>query len=130
MPDRQIAWWVAAIAAALVVGACASDMPQDVKLPDRVTYRCEGGRTFDVQFAPSGEVATVLLEGKRYQLPRVPGPTQAKFSDGATTLWLDGQNALVESRIAVVGRNCASEKPLSSGARPQRPLFGSDPWWR
>lgn len=118
------------LAAALAVGACATDMPRDVKLPDRVTYRCEGGRTFDVHFASSGELATVYFGNKSYRLPKVPGATQAKFSDGSTTLWLDGQNALVESSVAIAGRNCASEQPLTERARPQRPLFGRDPWWR
>ena len=120
----------AATAAALALGACATDMPRDVKLPEQVTYRCEGGRTFDVHFAPSGEFATVTLAGKPYRLPKVPGATQAKFSDGITTLWLDGQNALMESSVAIAGRNCRSEQALPEQARPQRPLFGSDPWWR
>lgn len=118
------------LAAALALGACAADMPRDVKLPEHVTYRCEGGRTLDVRFAPSGEAATVTLGGKPYRLPKVPGATQAKFSDGSTTLWLDGQNALLESRLAVSGRNCRSEEMLQEQARPNRPLFGSDPWWR
>ncbi len=126
---RSVPWWAAALAAALL-GACATDMPRDVALPERVTYRCEGGRTFDVHFTSSGEVATIYLSGKPYRLGRVPGATQAKYSDGSTTLWLDGQSALVESRIAAAGRNCASEQPLPESARPQRPLFGSDPWWR
>jgi len=122
--------WATAIVTALVLGACASDMPRDVRLPERVTYRCEGGRVFDVHFTESGEVATLYVGGKSYRLPRVPGATQAKFSDGKTSLWLDGQNALVESSVAIAGRNCASEQPLPEHARPQRPLFGSDPWWR
>lgn len=123
-------WRAAVLAAALVVGACATDMPQNVTFPERATYGCEGGRKFDVHFVPSGEYVTVFLGSKTYRLPRVPGPTQAKFSNGKTTLWLDGQSALVESQEAVAGRNCASETPLPSSARPQRPLFGSDPWWR
>lgn len=116
--------------AALLLGACASDMPRDVQLPEQVTYQCEGGRRFDVQFSPSRDVATVKLGSKSYRLPKVPGATQAKFSDGSTTLWLDGQNALMESRVAVAGRNCRSEQELPEHARPDRPLFGTDPWWR
>jgi membrane-bound inhibitor of C-type lysozyme len=120
-----------ALVFAAVLASCATDMPRDVQLPEHVTYRCEGGRTFDVQFAPSRDAATVKLDGKSYRLPKVPGATQAKFSDGSTTLWLDGQNALMESRIAgLAGRNCRSEQELPEHARPQRPLFGSDPWWR
>jgi len=120
----------AVLAVALALGACATDMPRDVKLPEHVTYRCEGGRTFDVHFAPSGDSATVTLGGKPIRLPKVPGATQAKFSDGTTTLWLDGQNALVERGAAGTGRNCRSEQMLPEQARPTRPLFGSDPWWR
>jgi membrane-bound inhibitor of C-type lysozyme len=119
----------AAVLAALLT-SCASDMPRDVQLPEHVTYRCEGGRTFDVEFSPSGDLATLNLAGKSYRLPKVPGATQAKFSDGSTTLWLDGQNALMESRVALAGRNCRSEQELPERARSQRPLFGSDPWWR
>jgi membrane-bound inhibitor of C-type lysozyme len=119
-----------ALALAAFLASCASDMPRDVQLPPHVTYRCEGGRTLEVDFAPSGEVATLNLGGKAYRLPKVPGATQAKFSDGSTTLWLDGQNALVESRVAMAGRNCRSEQELPERARSDRPLFGSDPWWR
>jgi membrane-bound inhibitor of C-type lysozyme len=123
-------WRAVALAVVLALGACASDMPRDVVLPDRVTYRCEGGRTFDVHFSASGDVATIYMDGKSYRLPKVPGATQAKYSDGSTSLWLDRQNALIESRVVIAGRNCASEQPLPEQARPQRPLFGSDPWWR
>ncbi len=132
MARHPVAWPVAAVAAGLIVGGCVADMPQDVKLPEHVTYRCEGGRRFEVQFPPSGDFATVTFDGskKSYRLPKVPGATQAKFSDGATTLWLDRQNALVESSVAVTGRNCASEQPLPERARENRPLFGSDPWWK
>ena len=130
MSGHPVTWRAAALAAALVLGACAADMPQDVRFPERATYRCEGGRTFVVNFVPSGEFVTLNIGGKAYRLPRVPGPTQAKFSNGATTLWLDGQNALVESQETIAGRNCASETPMPSGARAQRPLFGTDPWWR
>jgi membrane-bound inhibitor of C-type lysozyme len=111
MSGRPGAWHAAAVAVGMFVGGCVTDMPQDVKLPEHVTYRCEGGRKFEVQFAQSNEFATVTFAGnKSYRLPRVPGPTQAKFSDGKTTLWLDGQNALVESSVAIAGRNCASER--------------------
>jgi len=130
VPRHPFSRWAAVVGVALALGACATDMPRDVTLPERVAYRCEGGRTFEVQFAQSGEFATLNLGGKAYRLPRVPGATQAKFSDGKTSLWLDGQNALVESSVAIAGRNCASEQPLPEHARPQRPLFGSDPWWR
>jgi membrane-bound inhibitor of C-type lysozyme len=132
MSRLPVAWRTGAVAVALVVGGCVADMPQDVKLPEHVTYRCEGGRKFEVQFPPSGDFATVTFDGgkKSYRLPKVPGATQAKFSDGATTLWLDRQNALVESSVVIAGRNCASETPLPEGARQNRPLFGSDPWWK
>jgi membrane-bound inhibitor of C-type lysozyme len=120
----------ALVLVALVLASCVADMPHDVQLPEHVTYRCEGGRSFDVEFSPSGESATLKLAGKSYRLPKVPGATQAKFSDGSTTLWLDGQNALMESRVALAGRNCRSEQQLPERARSQRPLFGSDPWWR
>jgi membrane-bound inhibitor of C-type lysozyme len=131
MSRLPVAWLTGAVAVALVVGGCVADMPQDVKLPEHVTYRCEGGRKFEVQFTQPNEFATVTFDGNRsYRLPRVPGPTQAKFSDGKTTLWLDGQNALVESSVVIAGRNCASETPLPESARQNRPLFGSDPWWK
>ena len=119
-----------AVAAALLLGACAADMPRDVKFPERVSYKCENGRMFVVEFAPSGETAMLTLDGRGYRLAKVPSATQAKYSDGRVTLWLDGETALAEVGVTSVGRACKSEQPLAEGAREQRPLFGKDPWWR
>ncbi|MCZ7566839.1 MAG: MliC family protein [Burkholderiales bacterium] len=130
-------WWrglraraALAAAAALALAACAADMPRDTRFPDRVVYKCEGGRTFQVELAPSGETALLTVEGRSYRLNKVPSAAQRKYSDGRNTLWLDGQNALVEMGFTAFARGCASETPLADEARRNRPLFGKDPWWR
>lgn len=119
-----------AAAAALVLAACAADMPRDTKYPGKIVYRCEGGRAFQVELAPSGETAMLTVDGRGYRLSKVPSAAQRKYSDGRNTLYLDGQNALVEMGMSALARGCKSETPLPDEAMQNRPLFGKDPWWR
>jgi membrane-bound inhibitor of C-type lysozyme len=116
--------------AALVLAACAADMPRETRFPEKVTYKCEGGRTFQVELAPSGETAVLTVNGRGHRLTKVPSAAQRKYSDGSNTLYLDGQSAYVEMGMKAYARGCQSEAPLRDEARPNRPLFGEDPWWR
>jgi len=119
-----------AAAAALALAACAADMPRETRFPDKIVYRCDGGRTFQVELAPSGETALLTVDGRAYRLNKVPSAAQRKYSDGRNSLWLDGQSALVEMGYTAFARGCVSETPLSDEAMQTRPLFGKDPWWR
>ncbi|MCC6609753.1 MAG: MliC family protein [Burkholderiales bacterium] len=119
-----------AVAAALVLAACAADMPRETQFPERMTFKCEGGRTFQVELAPSGEAAVLTVDGRAYRMNKVPSAAQRKYSDGSNTLYLDGQLAFVEMGMNALARGCRSETPLQDEARPNRPLFGKDPWWR
>jgi len=117
-------------AAALALAACAADMPRETQFPGKVVYKCDGGRTFQVELAPSGENALLTLDGRAYRLNKVPSAAQRKYSDGRNTLYLDGQSAYVEMGATALARGCQSETPLPEGAMQTRPLFGKDPWWR
>jgi membrane-bound inhibitor of C-type lysozyme len=119
-----------AAAAALVLAACAADMPREARFPDKVTYKCEGGQTFQVELAPSGETAVLTVEGRSYRLNKAPSAAQRKYSDGNNTLYLDRQMAFVEMGMKAYARACQSETPLPEQAIENRPLFGKDPWWR
>src|SRR5262245_54322116 len=64
-------------------------------------YTCPSGETFDVRFlTPQGgrEGALLLTRGKpAITLPRAPSGSGARYSDGYTTLWTKGNDALIES---------------------------------
>lgn len=119
-----------AAAVAIVLAACAADMPRETKYPPKVVYKCEGGRTFQVELPPSGETAVLTVDGRAHELNKVPSAAQRKYSDGSNTLYLDGESAYVEMGVTALARGCKSETPLADEAQPQRPLFGKDPWWR
>ena len=68
-------------------------------------YVCEDGKEFMVQFTPEGS-ALVAFGNQRVVLPPTVGATDAKFTDGRNTLYLDGPRGLLEAGGQVIGRSC------------------------
>jgi membrane-bound inhibitor of C-type lysozyme len=68
-------------------------------------YVCEDGKEFTVQFTSEGS-ALVAYGNQRVVLPPTVGATDAKFSDGRSTLYLDGPRALLEAGGQIQGRGC------------------------
>jgi membrane-bound inhibitor of C-type lysozyme len=101
-----------ALACTLVLGACASEGPQVTVLPSQIAYTCRDGSAFQVRRQPDGRTAEVLRNGTVIALPRMDSAAQEKYSNGSTTLYLDGEKALLTSDSIVVAGDCVSAAPL------------------
>ncbi len=73
------------------------------------TYRCEGGRTFSVEFDPQQQRAILIIGGRALTLKQVAGASGASYSDGRTTLRTKGRQAYIEENGAVTVRDCSAE---------------------
>lgn len=102
---------MAAAAGALVLGCVATGLPTTYIPPDN-TYVCRDSKTLNVMRAPDGRSATVAVGGRSVVLPLVDSAVQQKYSNGPTTLYLDGQNAVLTSDSFVVAGPCVSSVPL------------------
>ncbi len=87
--------------------------PTPKTVPDQYArYRCGGGQEFGVTFQSRGARALLERDGRSDLLQRVGSASGAKYSDGKTTLWVKGKNAVVEAGGQVVLRDC-----IASGSR-------------
>ena len=99
-----------AISSALLLVAC-SDLPFASKssIPPgskRFEYKCPDGASFDVLMSPTGDKAKLELEGVMYELKQVRSGSGARFSDGTTTYWSKGREAIIERGGKVVHGDC------------------------
>jgi membrane-bound inhibitor of C-type lysozyme len=91
--------------AANLVG-CVSMVVHQPAVPPGGRYVCEDGKAFLVEFAGDGSTAAVTFDSGKVTLPQTQGGTDMKYSDGRTTLYLDGPRALIETGGLVFGRGC------------------------
>jgi membrane-bound inhibitor of C-type lysozyme len=69
-------------------------------------YVCEDGKSFTVELSPDGGSAIVTHESRRVTLPVTGGATDGKYSDGRTTLYLDGPRGLLDVGGQILARGC------------------------
>jgi membrane-bound inhibitor of C-type lysozyme len=69
-------------------------------------YVCEDGKMFLVELVGDGSTAEVTYDNRKITLPQTMGGTDMKYSDGRTTLYLDGPRALLETSDLVFARGC------------------------
>jgi membrane-bound inhibitor of C-type lysozyme len=69
-------------------------------------YVCENGKSFLVESTGEASTALVSYDNRKVALPQTVGGTDIKYSDGRTTLYLDGVRALLETDGLVFGRGC------------------------
>jgi membrane-bound inhibitor of C-type lysozyme len=100
-----------ASAAMFVAGCAAPGLPTAVIPLDNI-YNCQDAKPLRVSLSPDWRSAEIGFERSRLVLPRVDSAAQAKFSNGASTLYLDGQQALFTSDSFVVAGPCVSAVPL------------------
>ena len=96
----------------LVVQGCVVVQPQVTVLPAEIAYVCQNNSSMKVWRAPDGRSASVWFDGKNTNLPRADSAAQEKYSDGRTTLYLDGEKAVMSSDSFVVAGPCVSAQPL------------------
>jgi membrane-bound inhibitor of C-type lysozyme len=99
--------WRGALAAVLgltLVG-CVQVVVQEPWDPQG-RYVCEDGKAFTVELSQDGASAIVTHENRRVTLPVTGGATDGKYTDGRTTLYLDGPRALLDVGGQILGRGC------------------------
>ena len=109
MADSGVGGMSRRVALAVVVGlTLAGCVQMVVEQPwdPQGRYVCEDGKTFTVEFSQDGASAIVTHENRRVTLPVTGGATDGKYSDGRTTLYLDGPRALLDVGGQILARGC------------------------
>lgn len=121
VPIRRPAIRSRAIAAAIVIaagsalGGCQGHMSpglDETVLATVMDYQCEGGNEMRVERAPDARNARVTVGTRSWLLIRVDSAAQEKYSAGATSLYLEGEIATLESEGRLVGGKCQSKVPM------------------
>jgi membrane-bound inhibitor of C-type lysozyme len=96
---------LAVLVAVNLVG-CVELVVHQPAAPPGGRYVCEDGKVFLVELAGDGATAAVTYDDRTVTLPHATGGTDVKYSDGRTTLYLDGPRALLETSGFVFARGC------------------------
>ncbi len=91
---------------ALVVVIISGCAPVAQKPAAPVAYRCDDGRDFTLDVAPSGDAATINLKGMIFQLLREPASSGTRFSCGVLTVSREGDVTEVQMENEQFLRNC------------------------
>ena len=82
------------------------------------TFVCPDGTSLDTVFDNSNNTVTVALPDGTVTLPQVEAADGAKYSDGTTTFWNKGDEAMVEVNGEIVYQNCTTQPSSESSAVP------------
>lgn len=100
-----------AAAVLVAVAGCAFDVSsaQQMQMPwgQRVEVSCAGGKAMAIDFVPSPRAARVSFDGRTVILPQVDAASDAKFTDGRFTLYINDNRAALEETGMVVRGPCA-----------------------
>ena len=73
------------------------------------TFVCPDGTSLDTTFDNTAHTVTVALPDGTVTLPQVESADGGKYSDGTTTFWNKGDEALVEVSGNIVYQNCTTQ---------------------
>lgn len=73
----------------------------------RVVVACMGGKSMAIEFVPSPRAARVTFDATTVTLPQVDAASDAKFTDGRYTLYVNEQRAALEQTGVVLRGPCA-----------------------
>lgn len=98
----------AAVVAAALTGCVYYDTPQvtPMAMPwgQTVNVSCRDGRSMAIAFIPAPRAARVTFDATTVTLPQVEAASDAKFTDGRYTLYInDSRAALEETGILLRG---------------------------
>ena len=100
-----------AASALLVAGCYYQEVNQalNTQMPwgQRVEVACMGGKSMAIDFIPSPRAARVSFDSTTVTLPQVDAASDAKFSDGRYTLYVNEQRAALEQTGVVLRGPCA-----------------------
>ncbi|MCZ7563238.1 MAG: MliC family protein [Burkholderiales bacterium] len=99
-------------ALALSTGGCTSWWPwggssgEVPRVPPGATaYKCDGGKELFVRYLEGGKSAMIVFPEREFRLDRV-GDAGGRYSNGRTTLTLDGGAATLQDGSAATHTNC------------------------
>ena len=101
---------LAGVLGLLAVGCTGPNEPAETE-GNLVTFTCPGGETIEAIFPAElgGDVTVSLPDQEAMTLPAVEAASGARYSDGSTTFWEQGGEAMVEVGDEVVLQNCIAE---------------------
>jgi len=97
---------VLAVLLAVNLAGCVDVVVHQAAPPPGGRYVCEDGKAFLVEIGDGGGMAAVTYDNRTVALPQTVGGTDVKYSDGRTTLYLEGTRALLETGGLVFARGC------------------------
>ena len=74
-----------------------------------IDYQCEGGTSLRVERSGDARAARATVGDRTWTMTRVDSAAQEKYADGFTSLYLDGEIAMLESDGRVIGGKCQSK---------------------
>lgn len=100
-----------AAAGAAALAGCYYDVRQanQVEMPwgERVVVACTGGKAMAIDFIAAPRAARVTFDATTVTLAQVDAASDAKFSDGRYTLYINDQRAALEETGIVLRGPCA-----------------------
>jgi membrane-bound inhibitor of C-type lysozyme len=72
----------------------------------RVEVTCMGGKAMTIDFVPAPRAARVSFDSTTVTLPQVSAASDAKFTDGRYTLYVNDQRAALEQTGVVLRGPC------------------------
>jgi membrane-bound inhibitor of C-type lysozyme len=95
-----------AVLLVVALAGCVEVVVHQPGPPPGGRYVCEDGKAFLVEIGDGGAMAAVTHDNRTVTLPQTVGGTDLKYSDGRTTLYLEGSRALLETGGLVFARGC------------------------
>lgn len=100
----------------LAIAGCSEPKPapglEQTVLAASMDYLCEGGVVLHVDRSPDARFAKAAIGDRVWTLTRVDSASQEKYSEGFTSLYLDGEVAAFESDGRLIGGKCQSKVPM------------------
>ncbi len=97
----------------LLLAACGGTaQPPATVAPEnviRATFVCPDGTSIEAVFDNAADTVTVTLPDGTLTLPHVESGSGARYSDGTTTFWNKGDEALVEVDGQIVYESCVTQ---------------------
>ena len=101
----------ASVVLVVVLSGCYYDVQKanQMEMPwgQRVEVTCQGGKSMVIDFVPAPRAARVSFDSTTVTLPQVSAASDAKFTDGRYTLYVNDQRAALEQTGVVLRGPCA-----------------------